>query len=101
MDILFSPLMVMGMVFIIAPYLALIPAAMFFWFYKKSKRKSSLIAVILWGIYSVYESGMMLRILCTGECNIRIDLLVIYPVLIIISIFALVNYFRWRKLDKS
>jgi hypothetical protein len=99
MDILFLPLMAMGMVFIIAPYLALIPAAILFFCYKKSKRGINLIAVVLWVIYSVYESGMMLRILCKGECNIRVDLLVIYPVLIIISIFAVVSFVRWRKLD--
>jgi hypothetical protein len=101
MDILFFPLMAMGMVLIMAPYIALIPAIIFFGCYKKSKRKSNLIAVVLWGIYSVYESGMMLRILCTGECNIRVDLLVIYPVLIIVSIYAAVSFFWWRKIAKS
>lgn len=28
---------------------------------------------------------MKFRILCSGECNIRIDLLLLYPALIIIS----------------
>lgn len=29
------------------------------------------------------------RILCSGECNIRVDLLVIYPVLVVASVSAL------------
>jgi hypothetical protein len=97
MDILFLPLMAMAMVFIMAPYVALIPAALFFSVYFKSRRWPVLTAAILWCIYSVYESGMMLRILCTGECNIRIDLLVIYPLLIFVSIIAIVSIVLWRK----
>jgi len=32
---------------------------------------------------------MQERILCSGECNIRIDLLVIYPVLAVASLIGL------------
>jgi hypothetical protein len=39
-----------------------------------SRRNSSLIAALLWGGYALYESPMKARILCSGECNIRIDL---------------------------
>jgi hypothetical protein len=101
MDVLLMPLMAMGLVFIIAPYLALIPSIIFFYFYFKSKRWVVLIAGILWIVYSVYETGMMLRMLCTGECNIRIDLLLIYPLLIFVSISALVSVFRSRKKIKN
>jgi hypothetical protein len=38
---------------------------------------------IVWLLYAVYETGMKRRWLCSGECNIRIDLLVIYPVLVL------------------
>jgi hypothetical protein len=37
----------------------------------------------VWLLYAVYEFGMKQRWLCSGECDIRIDLLVIYPVLLI------------------
>ena len=32
--------------------------------------------------------------LCSGECNIRVDLLLIIPALYILSVVALVKYFR-------
>jgi len=38
---------------------------------------------------------MRLRWLCTGECNIRVDLLLIYPVLLVISGVAALGFVRW------
>jgi hypothetical protein len=49
---------------------------------------------VLWLFYSVYELGMKLRWLCSGECDIRVDLLLIYPVLLIASAAALVSLLR-------
>ena len=46
--------------------------------------------------YMPYEMAMHLRWLCTGECNIRIDLLLIYPVLLLLSLAAVVAAVRWR-----
>ena len=40
------------------------------------------VLTVLWLLYSVYEFLMYKRILCTGECNIRIDLLLIYPLIL-------------------
>jgi hypothetical protein len=37
-------------------------------------------------------------VLCSGECNIRVDLLLIYPILLVLSIWTLVSTFR-RKRD--
>jgi hypothetical protein len=34
-----------------------------------------------WIAYGVYEYLMQIRVLCSGECDIRVDLLLIYPVL--------------------
>lgn len=48
----------------------------------------------LWAAYGVYEYLMYARVLCTGECNIRIDLLVIYPVLLIATIAGIVSLVR-------
>jgi hypothetical protein len=42
----------------------------------------------MWLLYACYEYGMKMRWLCSGECNIRIDLLVIYPVLLLASATA-------------
>jgi hypothetical protein len=35
---------------------------------------------------------MKLRVLCSGECNIRVDLLLFYPLLLGLSVAALIAY---------
>jgi len=42
---------------------------------------------------------MKARVLCSGECNIRVDLLVISPVLWILTIAAIVQFIRTRDTD--
>jgi hypothetical protein len=41
-----------------------------------------------WAGYAGYEYLMLGRILCTGECNIRVDLLLVYPLLLLLSILS-------------
>jgi hypothetical protein len=97
MEILMLPLAIMANVFIIAPFIALIPAAIFGWMYVKSQKWSCLTTAILWTLYTPYEYGMYLRILCTGECNIRIDLFLIYPLLILSSLLAIILFTLRKK----
>jgi hypothetical protein len=73
------------------PWLALLPAIVFAVIYWRSELRLTAIASLAWFLYSIYEYGMYLRILCSGECNIRIDLLLIYPILLILSITALIK----------
>ena len=47
----------------------------------KGKRGFTVLA-FAWLIYSIYELLMYKRVLCTGECNIRVDLLLIYPLML-------------------
>jgi hypothetical protein len=54
------------------------------------------LAGLLWLFYALYEVGMKQRWLCTGECTIRVDLLLIYPVLVIGLAAALVSLLRAR-----
>jgi len=84
-------------IFIAYPLLALVPAALFVVLYRASGRKVAAAAAALWLLYTVYEYGMHRRWLCTGECNIRVDLLLLYPVLWIISIVALIVAIRGRR----
>jgi hypothetical protein len=49
---------------------------------------------VAWLFYALYEFGMKRRWLCSGECNIRIDLLVISPVLLISLVVAAVGMLR-------
>lgn len=58
-------------------------------------------APVAWMIYGVYEYLMALRILCSGECNIRVDLLLIYPVLLTITIVWIVKILRSGKIKKE
>jgi len=80
--------------FIMWPFLALLPATLFAYFYVVSKRHAPLFSALAWLAYFAYEQAMKLRILCSGECNIRVDLLLFYPLLAIISVMAVAAYFK-------
>ncbi len=79
------------------PWLGLVPAVLFFWFYSLSKSLFILNTAISWLAYVPYEYGMKLRLLCTGECNIRVDLLLIYAVLAVASVGSLVVFALNRR----
>ncbi len=84
-------------VFISYPLAAFLPAAAFLALYYARRRTGMLIAALCWAGYATLETLNYLRITCSGECNIRVDLLVIYPALWIVSIVALVQLFLPRK----
>ncbi|MBM4183909.1 MAG: hypothetical protein FJ207_06735 [Gemmatimonadetes bacterium] len=83
--------------FIAWPWLALAPAAVFLLLHRSSGNKRALVAALAWGAYAVYEYGMKQRWLCTGECNIRVDLLLLYPMLLGLSLVGLVGVVRARR----
>jgi len=60
----------------------------------RTSRRTAVGVGVLWLLYAGYETGMQQRWLCTGECNIRVDLLVIYPVLILGLVVAAVSLLR-------
>ncbi len=74
------------------PWLVLIPIALFFFIGIRAKARFATATAILWMIYGMYEWMMYARILCSGDCNIRIDLVFIYPALLIMSLTALIVY---------
>lgn len=84
-------------IFIAWPALALLPAALFGFLYMLRRHRLLLVTALLWLAYGVYEYGMKLRILCSGECNIRVDLLLIYPVLVLLTVASVALYFRAQK----
>jgi hypothetical protein len=84
-------------VFIGWPFLALVPAAVFAVLYVRCRRTVALVAALAWLAYFPYEQAMKLRILCSGECNIRVDLLLFYPLLLLVSVLALVAYSKWKR----
>lgn len=60
----------------------------------RSRRRVAVAAGVGWLLYAAYEFGMQQRWLCSGECNIRIDLLVIYPLLLFALAAAAVSILR-------
>jgi hypothetical protein len=74
------------------PALALVPAVIFGLLYAHRRRWIVLAAALAWLAYVPYEYSLKLRILCSGECNIRVDLLLLYPLLLVLSVVALLGY---------
>jgi len=87
-------------VLMMLPLLVLVPIALGIWFYTMTRRGVHLASALLWAAYGVYEILMQARILCSGECNIRVDLLVIYPLLVFLLLASLVSIARSRQPSK-
>ena len=79
------------------PFLALAPAVLFLHLFSVWKSRLILVTGISWLAYVPYEYGMKLRLLCSGECNIRVDLLLIYTLLIALSLASLVVFAANRR----
>jgi len=82
MDVLYRSMAVL----IEHPLLAAVPGAAFVALFAVSRKLLVLTAAAAWLAYLPYEYAMKLRLLCSGECNIRLDLMVLYPVLLIVSV---------------
>lgn len=80
--------------FIIFPFGALLIGAAFAIATFHRRKVIPGIAAVLWLAYGVYESLMYARVLCTGECNIRIDLLLIYPILLLVTVAGIISVSR-------
>jgi hypothetical protein len=76
------------------PYLAAVVGVVLLALGRWKRRRTATVVGVLWLLYAVYELGMKLRWLCSGECDIRVDLLLIYPVLLLASAAALVSLLR-------
>ena len=83
-------------IFIAFPWLALLPAVAFGVTGYLRRRAVVWTAAVAWFAYAAYETAMARRLLCSGECNIRVDLLVIYPALLALSVAAAVAVYRAR-----
>jgi hypothetical protein len=77
-------------IFIAFPWLALVPAGLLAGVYHRVRRRTVAVAAVSWALYAGYEYGMLRRWLCSGECNIRVDLLLLYPALLVITAAAVV-----------
>ncbi len=81
-----------------------IPAAItFFVLFAISRRRACLIAGLLWLLPVPYE--FLVQTNCTGECNIRVDLLLVLPLEIIVlykmSRTAFGSFVAFRRAKKA
>jgi hypothetical protein len=88
-------------IFVAFPWLALLPTFAFGVVGYRNRRVLPWIAAVTWLLYAAYELAMARRILCSGECNIRVDLLVVYPVLLVLSLGAAVVALRARRVSRG
>jgi hypothetical protein len=81
----------LGEIFIPRPWMALIPVAAFAGLYLLSRSRTVLAAALAWLVYVAWELTIKLRWTCSGDCDIRVDLLLLYPVLLALSALAIVR----------
>lgn len=79
------------------PFLAVLPAVLLLWSGARIRSRIARYAGMAWLVYGLYEYGMKVRLLCTGECNIRVDLLLIYPLLAVVSFIGAAAVVRARR----
>lgn len=96
-DYFHSPLEYLSL-FIIFPVGALLIGGIFLAVAIARRKVIPYITATLWFLYGIYESLMYARVLCSGECNIRVDLLLIYPILIIATILGIISVARKKTL---
>lgn len=52
---------------------------------------------LMWLIYAIYESLMAGRVLCSGECSIRVDLVVLVPIMLGVTAGAIAKVEMKRR----
>jgi hypothetical protein len=57
-------------------------------------RLAVFVAAILWLLYAVYERLVATGVLCDPNCNIRVDLVFFFPILLIATLYAYASYVR-------
>jgi hypothetical protein len=88
-------------IFVQYPYLAALIGLILLGLGLRTRHRTPVGVGCVWLLYALYETAMQQRWLCTGECNIRIDLLVIYPVLLIAMVAAGVSLLRAPRAPRN
>ena len=82
-------LQAMGNLFIKSPAYALVFAVFFFSLFLAKRKRSTLVAALAWTAYFLNELAMKKFF---PETNIRVDLLLFYPLLILVSFVGLATF---------
>ncbi|MFZ1363299.1 MAG: hypothetical protein WAS90_00120 [Brachymonas denitrificans] len=84
-------------IFIAYPVLAAVVALVLGLLAGKPSSKPLALAAALWLLYAGYETLMHFRVLCPEGCNIRVDLLLITPLLLGMTLYGLYRAVRGPK----
>jgi hypothetical protein len=90
MEALYRPMAIL----IGQPWLPALPGPGLLALWAAARRRLGLVAAIAWLLYVPHEYGTKWRVLCSGECNIRVDLLVLYPALAVLALLGLISALR-------
>ena len=63
-------------------------------------RPGVIVAAIVWLLYAVYEFLIGNGTLCDANCNIRVDLILIWPLVWIASLFGIYSPGQWTRAGK-
>lgn len=75
--------------------------AVYFLFKASSQPRTGLfVAALAWLLYAVYEFLMTNGVLCDGTCNIRVDLIAVWPLVWIASLFGIYPRGGWTPIGK-
>jgi flagellar biosynthesis protein FliQ len=83
-------------IFIQYPWMAAVIGVFLVGLGQLRRRRTAIVVGVIWLLYAAYETAMRLRWLCTGECNIRVDLLLIYPLLLAMTVGGVISLLRAR-----
>jgi hypothetical protein len=76
------------------PALIAIPVIVFATLAAWSRSRTAWVAAAVWLAYLAYESGISVRVFCSGQgCIRRSELYVVYPLLTFVSLVALVQVY--------
>ena len=80
--------------FVAYPAAAALIGGLFLVVARRTPRRLGTGMAVAWLLYAAYETSMHQRWLCSGECNIRIDLLLIAPLLLLGSLATAVRVWQ-------
>ena len=66
----------------------------------RQPRPGVIVAAIAWLLYAVYEYFVANGTLCDANCNIRVDLILIWPLVWIASLFGIYAPGQWPRAAK-
>lgn len=66
----------------------------------RQPRPGRFIAAIAWLAYAAYEYFIANGVLCDANCNIRVDLLLVWPLLFCASLFGIYGPGQWTRTGK-